>query len=131
MDIFYFAKEMGIYLSGIITGCVLGAVYDSIRVVRAVIPHGKVLTFAGDFLYVLFFSFVLFTFSTGLTGEIRYFTLFGMLLGCLLERLLLGNFIVKAVRKISGFVREKILKPPVIFMTKIVGKIKRGFVKNA
>lgn len=131
MDIFQAANETGIFLSGVITGAVLGVIYDIICVCRAFIPHGRVLTFIGDFIYVLFFSFVLFTFSTGLVGEIRYFTLFGMLLGFGIERLALGNFIVRLARRLSGFLRRKIGGKIVGLITKTVGKIKGRFVKSA
>ncbi|MBO5449644.1 MAG: spore cortex biosynthesis protein YabQ [Ruminococcus sp.] len=131
MDIFTAAGEIGVFPSAIIAGAALGLIYDLLRAFRLLIPHGKILIFLGDFFYVLFFALVLFVFSTGLVGEIRYYTVFAMFAGAAAERFAAGRFIVSAAAGIAVFFRRKIFDRVVEFITKIRQKIRSCFVKTA
>jgi len=131
MDFFERAEMFGVFPSAVAAGMGVGAVLSAVAVVRILIPHGKILSFVSDFLCVVFFGLVLYIFSTGLTGEIRYYSLFGMLAGCggILK---IGDLtVMSAARKISKAVQRKIVAPAVAFITKIVARIKSGFVKTA
>lgn len=124
------ALETEIFLLSVLLGGGMGVVYDFLRVIRALIPHGKIFTFIEDFAYVVLFGFALFTFSTGLTGSVRYFSVVGMILGCIIERFSVGNAVVFVVRKFAEGVRNKIFSPIFKFITKIAVGIKKRFVKK-
>lgn len=98
---FGLALETEVFLLSVLLGGGLGVVYDFIRVFKALFPHGKILTFIEDLVYMLLVGFALFTFSTGLSGEIRYFTVAGMIMGWVLERYTVGNGVVSLVRKLT------------------------------
>ena len=123
--------ETEFFLLSILLGGGMGIAYDFFRIIRALIPHNKIMTFIEDLFYVLLFAFALLTFSTGLTGSIRYFTLAGMILGCVIERVAIGNGILFLIRKITAIIRRKIISPTVDSINKLNTKIKTKFVGNA
>lgn len=131
MDFFEKAEMFGVFPSAVAVGMGIGAILSAVAVIRVLLPHGKILSFISDFLCVVFFGLVLYVFSTGLTGEIRYYSLFGMLVGCggILK---IGDMtVIAAARKISGVIHRKIVAPIVAFITKTGRHIKSGFVKTA
>ncbi|MBR1422353.1 MAG: spore cortex biosynthesis protein YabQ [Ruminococcus sp.] len=123
--------ETELYLLAVIIGFAMGGVYDLFRMMRVVFKSAKVFTFICDLIYTLLFWFVLFTFCTGLTGQIRVFALTGMLIGALMERVSIGNAVVRLFSRVWKWLSEKVFKPLGRFMTKSAGKIKRVFVKNS
>lgn len=127
---FGLALETEIFLLSVLLGGGLGVVYDFLRVFRALLSHGKVLTFIEDFVYMLLAGFALFTFSTGLAGEIRYFTVAGMVMGWVLERYTVGNGVVFVIRSILNTLREKIFSPVFGFIAKTLKKLGGKFVGN-
>lgn len=131
MELFQVIRDFGVFPSALLLGLGLGAVYDALRVVRAILPHGGVLLFFEDLFYVMFFWFCMFTFSVGAVGEIRYYITAGLLLGALAERFAAGRFIVALAEKISDLVRKRLIYPPIRFVAKAVGKIRSVFVKSA
>ena len=110
--------ETEYFLLSVLLGATLGIVWDMVRVFRTLVPHGKILTFIGDFLYCLLFGFAVFTFSTALTGSIRYFTPVGMILGCVIERFSIGNGIVFLIRKFTEFIHKIIIRAKDKFVEK-------------
>lgn len=125
-----FPAESKVFLLAVLLGAVLGVVYDFIRIFRALFPHGKILTFVEDFLYMLLSGFALFTFSVGFSGEIRYFTVMGLIFGWLAEHFTIGNGIVFVFRKVGEFLRKKLFSPVIDFLAKVLRKIKSVFVRN-
>ncbi len=123
--------ETELFLLSVLVGFGMGAVYDIFRMLRITAKHGKVFTFVCDLIYTLVFWFVLFTFCTGLTGSIRAFALTGMLIGCVMERVSIGNLLVKAFSHLWEALLRRVFRPIRGFMTKSLGKIKRVFVKNS
>ena len=99
--------EIKIILLGLLLGAVLGVVYDLLRILRIIIRHHKAVVFAEDFIYMLIFGFAFFVFSISFANNIRAFVLFSIMAGCLAERLLIGNFIVKFSVRIRGIVFKK------------------------
>lgn len=130
MKDFGIALETEIFLLSVLLGGGMGIVYDFLRILRTLIKHGKIVTFAEDFFYMLLFGFALFTFSTGLTGSVRYFSLVGMILGCVIERYAIGNGVVFAVGKIWSVVKDKFFAPMKRFITKIAQQVRGLFVKK-
>ena len=123
--------ETELFLLSVLTGFIMGAVYDFFRMLRLAAKHGRVFTFVCDLIYTLLFWFVLFTFCTGLTGDVRVFVLTGMLIGCIMERVSIGNTLVKAFSFVWKGLSLRLFRPFRGFVTKSVGKIKSIFVKNS
>ncbi len=124
------ATETQVFLLSCLCGVALGAVYDCLRVLRATVRHGKILLFVEDFLYALFFGFVYFIFAAAQTGQLRFFTFLGMVMGALLERITIGNAVVAVVNAIVGFVWRFAVAPVSRFIAKIALFIKSAFVKK-
>lgn len=122
--------ETHFFLLSVLLGGGMGVAYDFFRIFRAVVPHNKVMTFIEDIIYVLLFALTLLTFSTCLIGSIRYFILAGMIIGCVIERLTIGNGILLLVRKITAIIRKKFLAPIIDIINKFKSKIKGKFVRN-
>ena len=81
--------------------------YDGLRILRAVFPHGKISVAAEDILFLLLWSIQLMGFvALFARGELRAFYAVGNLLGFFLYRLTLGNLVVHAVRRVSGAIRR-------------------------
>ena len=122
--------ETELYLLAVIIGFAMGGVYDLFRMMRVIFKSGKVFTFFCDLSYTLLFWFVLFTFCTGLTGQIRIFALTGMLIGALMERISIGNAALRLFSRAWKALSARILRPLGRVMTKSAKKIKEVFVKN-
>ena len=127
---FPIAQETEIFLLAVLLGAGLGAVFEFTRILRAIFPHGKILTFIEDFVFVLICGFSVFTFSVGLTGSIRWFTIVGLIAGCTLERLTIGNAVLFIIRKFSQGIRNKLIIPICRFIAKICRKVYSQFVKK-
>lgn len=125
------SAETQIFLLACTTGLGLGAVYDCLRAFRRSARHGKAAIFIEDFLYALFFGAVYFIFAAAHTGQLRFFIFVGMILGALMERIALGNFVVAAAGKISQAVWKYFGCHIAEFIAKIALFIKSVFVKNS
>ena len=123
--------EPQLFLLSVLIGFAMGAVYDIFRMVRIATKSGRILTFVCDVVYTVLFWFVLFTFCTGLTGQIRVFALFGMLTGAVMERLSLGNLAVRAFGRLWRWFLKWVFGPVKGFITKLIRKIRGLFVKIA
>lgn len=99
----------------VVFGGLLALIWTAICAVKLFLPRSRVFEFITDFLFMVFSGFVLFVISTELTGEIRYFTVFGMGVGFLVIRC----SVTRAVINIS------------VFITKKCTKLRSYFVKSA
>lgn len=124
------AQETLYFLHACLLGAVLGVVYDCLRVFRNTVMHSGWLMFLEDFLYALLFGLVWFVFCTDLTGGVRGFVLFGMVLGCMLQRFALGNWSVKLISKVTSFVWNILLKPFKAVFGRIFKVIDKQIVKK-
>lgn len=131
MDFFDNVKMFGIFPSAVAVGIGVGVILSAVAVIRILIPHGKILSFISDFLCMVFFGLALYIFSTGTTGEIRYYSLFGMITGCGGILKIADMTVMSAARKIAKTLQSKFITPAVAFITKIGRRIKSGFVKTA
>lgn len=127
---FGFAEQTEIFLLSVLLGGGLGVLYEFIRVLRVLFKHGRIILNAEDFFYMLLVGFSLYTFSVQLSGEIRYFTVFGLIMGWVLERFTVGNGVVFVLKSIIGWIRDKITSPAIGFITKRAGEIKNKIVEN-
>lgn len=124
------AQETVYFLHSCLLGAVMGVVYDFFRVLRNTVRHNRVMVFAEDFLYSVIFGMSFFLFGTDLTGGIRGFILVGMISGCMLQRAVLGNWSVKLISKVTGFIWNILLAPFKVVFTRIVRIINKRIVKK-
>lgn len=103
---------MWIFLYACLMGVFFGIVYDAFRVLRASLPHNNIIVFIEDIIFMLFCSLCYFMFIMELArGQLRAYILIGNLAGFAVEHYTVGNFFVKIIRVIAGFVRKWIFKP--------------------
>jgi spore cortex biosynthesis protein YabQ len=105
LDTFYSVTEQAeLFLLSVLVGAALGVVFDAFRLLRAVFLTARksFLVHVADFIFVLFYTFVIFTYSAvSARGEVRFFIFIGSLCGFLIETLTIGDSVTKAVRYIS------------------------------
>jgi len=106
------------FLEAILYGALLGAVYDVFKVSRLLFKN-KVLVFFEDVVFLLICTVVTFSFLLRVSdGQVRFFIIFGEIIGFILYYFslsLLVNKIVKGIFKviwaIFGFLYKLFLRP--------------------
>lgn len=134
---------LAIALGGFLTLC-----YNVIEIVRYAILHKKILIQFEDLLYWIFSLFFVFHIALTYTkGQIRFFFLFGILLGMVLCKsilspilLSLSEKIVDCLKKIIGLFVEIVMTPfrllyvifcpPIRYTYRFCGKIIKNHLKN-
>ena len=124
--------ELKLFGLAFLTGAVIDAVYDILRILRITFPHRFAAVFAEDLLFTLFFGMVWFCFSVELLeGELRLYVLVGMLTGFAAYLLSLGRIItgifrktVNIFRKGANYASEKMKNA--VFAKKFREKIKKS-----
>ena len=105
--------DQGIFwLFCFVTGAVITFIYDQIRIVRRVLPHGSVLVAIEDLLFWLFAGIVIFSLLYLATGMFLYKKIF---------RDFLVNFMSTVIRRILDIV-VRILSIPLNFVKRPVLK---------
>lgn len=124
------SEQLKLFLLSLGAGFFLGIIYDLLRTVRLSLTHSKVAVFIFDILY--FFIFGLFTFLFILAvnkGEVRFYLLFGEILGLVLYYFSFGIAAIKISDKIVKTVRLffgalfKVFTAPFRFIFGILKKI--------
>lgn len=99
-------KEADILLKALATGVILMLVYDLIRIMRRLIPHGTVCIAIEDFLFWAGSAVAIFVMLYRENdGYLRGFSIGGVVVGMIVYSLLLSRFVVRG----SVFILEKIL----------------------
>lgn len=115
-------KEADILLKAFATGIILVLVYDLLRIIRRLIPHGNVWISLEDFLFWIGSAVTIFVMLYRENdGYLRGFSIGGVALGMILYSLLLSRLVVKY----SAFLLEKILYlllRPVVCFLKLLGR---------
>jgi spore cortex biosynthesis protein YabQ len=105
LDTFFTVSEQAeLFLLSVCLGAALGVIFDAFRLLRAVFNTArmKVAVHIADFLYVCFYAFCIFLYSTVLSrGEVRFFVVIGSLCGFCLEVLTIGDYVTAFVRIVS------------------------------
>ncbi len=95
-----------LFLQSILLGFLFGLLYEVFRFLRLAIPHPDLVTNLEDLIFflpaTLLFLFFTFAFSDGV---IRWFSLFGVLLGFFLYRNTLGKILWLLSREILALIR--------------------------
>ena len=119
--------DQGIFwLFCFVTGAVITFIYDQIRIVRRVLPHGSVLVAIEDLLFWLFAGIVIFSLLYRMNaGTLRWFAVFGLATGMFLYKKIFRDFLVNfmstVIRRILDIV-VRILGIPLNFVKRPVIK---------
>ena len=119
--------DQGIFwLSCFVMGAVITFIYDQIRIVRRVLPHGSVLVAIEDLLFWLFAGIVIFSLLYRMNaGTLRWFAVFGLATGMFLYKKIFRDFLVNfmstVIRRILDIV-VRILSIPLNFVKRPVLK---------
>jgi spore cortex biosynthesis protein YabQ len=128
-------EECLLFLWACLMGSALGIVFDGFRAFRLVIPHKGWATAGEDVVFVLLWASAIAGFTSVLgNGVLRFYYILGSILGFCLYRCLLGNPVVRLLRRILQlFLRifRKILHPVVVLVVRIHEKCRCKFVRNA
>lgn len=127
--------DQGIFwLYCFVTGAVITFIYDQIRIVRRVLPHGSVLVAIEDLLFWFFAGIVIFSLLYRMNaGTLRWFAVFGLAAGMFLYKKIFRDFLVNfmstVIRRVLDIV-VRILSIPLNFVKRPVLKglraIRRG-----
>lgn len=83
--------ELSFLGKGILTGMALRLCYDVLRLIRVIIPHGKILAAAEDLIYWIVSAVILFmlmyqTYDGALRGVMIFFVFLGMLVFAIIDK---------------------------------------------
>lgn len=141
------SNQARLFLTAVLIGGFAGFAYDIFRVLRIIVKHGNILTHIEDIIYWLLVSGVTLYFSLNKNyGEIRAFSILGVLLGMLLYFLTLSRLVMKIsvavvnlLQKIFTFAIKiitfpfrmlyKIFFKPIMFIKKLLRKLIKSIKK--
>lgn len=115
-------NQLYIFLLFILTGIVIGIVFDIFRIFRRSFKTNDIITYVQDFLFwlvtgcILLFS--IFTFNN---GGLRGYIFIGIILGVLLHLLLLSKYFINIFVKIFS-VLKKIIGYPIYWLLNFTKK---------
>lgn len=116
-------NEATFFLVSILCGMGLVFVYDVLRILRRLLPHGNLWIGIEDICYWIFCTVSVFLLLyQGNDGRVRGFTFLGILLGGTVYVWLFSRFILKICVKVFG----SILK----YLRKVLGFVGKPFVKS-
>lgn len=92
------------FIYSCVLGMILAVIYTAMGVIKIISPPGKRLLFVMDVLFMLVCTFATFFYSVATTwGSLRYYVVFGELIGFFLFYLFVGELILKCSKAIVGF----------------------------
>lgn len=104
-------------------GILLGAVYDILRIWRAMFRSEKRSVFFQDFFYMVFAAFFTFLVNLGVNGgELRLYLLLGGVLGFAVWHETLGSVTVSLFRRLFRFLYRRLFDPAGAFLHRIFFK---------
>ena len=139
-------NQLHIFLLFILTGIIIGILFDIFRIFRKSFKSSDIITYIQDFLFwittgcILLFS--IFTFNN---GELRGYIFVGIILGLILHLLCLSKYfidvfvkILTMIKKIIGypvhllfnFTKKYIIKPFSNLLMKLRNKLTKNSNKN-
>ncbi len=96
-----------LFFYSILTGAVLGVVYDIFRILRIACPPKKIAIIVQDVIFALICIITTLMFLQFFTnGALRFFVLIGEFLGFLLYYLTIGVIVIKTARVIINIVKK-------------------------
>ena len=115
----YLAEQTAIFLQSVALGFVYGMLYDVFRITRLAVPTARWMVFAQDVLFFFICSVGTFFFLVHtMDGQVRFFVLFGAILGMIiyfytLSILIMGvsAAIIRVIKAVLRFIYRWILLP--------------------
>ncbi|MBR1738348.1 MAG: spore cortex biosynthesis protein YabQ [Firmicutes bacterium] len=102
-----FSEQAKLFLSTVCIGCIIGFVYDIIRVFRGIIKHPEILKQAEDLLYWTISAISVFILLLSENnGEVRFFMIIGSFIGIILYYLTLSSLFIKVSMKVYEFIKK-------------------------
>ena len=99
-----------LFLLTILLGGVMGLVYDGLRVFRRALPHRRCLIQLEDGMFWLMAVFLVFrVMLQASSGEIRFFSVFGLFGGMGLYFLILSRLVIAVSDRIIWFIKSAVL----------------------
>lgn len=136
------SEQLIFFLKSILLGILLGLIFDVFKILRLSIKHSNIFIFIEDILFFCMAAVFSYNFMINISfGQIRLFILSGHLIGFILYKLSISNFIVKFVvyiisllTKIVKLFFDFMIKPLyefILYIFKIIfGPVIRFFIKN-
>lgn len=85
-------------------GAILSVIYTAMGIIKIMSPPSRKLLFFMDLIFMLVCTVTTFLFSVAMTwGSLRYYVVFGELVGFFLFYLIVGELILKCSKAITGF----------------------------
>ena len=113
-------SQVTIFLFSIVLGAVLSVLFDGFRVVNAVFRANWKRIFFEDIVYFILSAIITFTYILIMNmGEIRFYIIWGELIGWVIYRLTIGKFIYKILLSAIKFVVKWLTKFKVFVISKI------------
>ena len=92
------------FIYSCVLGVILAVIYTAIGIIKIISPPSKKLLFVMDILFMLVCTFTTFFYSVLVTwGNLRYYVVFGELIGFFLFYLFVGEIILKCSKAITNF----------------------------
>lgn len=134
------------FLQSLLLGVALGILYDVFRILRLMIPSGRIISFLEDILYFTLCGIITFAFLLAVNnGIIRAYLLAGEALGTVVYYLTVGKLVYRIADKIISLIKKTLYLLYRVFLLpfvklfhllfgmlrKLAGKITKNFSKNA
>ncbi|NLG05743.1 MAG: hypothetical protein GX567_18250 [Clostridia bacterium] len=104
-------RELEIFFYSWIMGIGAAVLYDCIRIIRRIIPHGVVFIAVEDLIFWIFNSYALFIMLIQeYSGKIRWFTIVGVITGAFLYRLTISDILVGFISIIIHTIKKQLTK---------------------
>lgn len=115
-------NQLYIFLCFLLTGIVIGVLFDIFRILRKSFKTWDIVTYIQDFIFwILTGVILLYSIFTFNNGELRAFVFVGILLGVTVYILLVSKYFIKIAVKIILIIK-KILFYPINFIKKYIIK---------
>ena len=122
-------SELTVFLWCIVCGSIAAVIFDFFRIVRRLIYSGYIKTSFEDILYWISTGLLIYYFSLRFNGgEIRWYMLFGIMLGAILYFLTASRLIVNGFVIIFRFIGKilmlilKVIYSPIRLILRVIGK---------
>ncbi len=108
---FIIMEELMLFLHALLAGVGLLILYDILRILRRIIPHGGLLVAAEDILYWIFNAlFIFYMMYRENSGAVRGYVIAGIVIGMLGYNLTLSPYLVDGISKLLNMVIRGIRK---------------------
>lgn len=95
------------FIYSCVLGVILAVIYTAMGIIKIISPPSKKLLFVMDILFMLVCTFTTFFYSVAMTwGSLRYYVVFGELIGFFLFYLFIGELILKCSKAITNFLAK-------------------------